>query len=148
MIVSSLHNSWRVEELHPAFKRLFDFVKKNDLLNMPLGQIKIDGDNLFINNVNPACVTQEEQVLEMHRDYIDVHILLEGEETIGWKAIEDIMHISKEYDKEGDYALSDDAPTAFVTLAPGQVCIVWPEDPHAPVIGKGKIRKLIGKVKI
>ena len=33
-----------------------------------------------------------------------------------------------------------------VDMAPGDVLIVWPEDPHAPVIGNGEIRKLIGKV--
>ena len=148
MIVTNLQNSERIESLHPAFKTLFDFVKNNDLLNMPLGKIELDGDNLFINNINPTCVDKESQVLEMHREYIDVHVLLEGEETIGWKAIEDIKNHTQEYEQEGDCALSDDKPTTFVNLKPGEVCIVWPEDPHAPVIGNGKIRKLIGKVKL
>ena len=44
------------------------------------GRIELDGDNLFINNVNPTCVKESEQVLEVHRDYIDIHILLEGKE--------------------------------------------------------------------
>ena len=56
MIVSNLQNSARVESLHPLFKQLFDYVKANDLLNAPLGRIELDGDNLFINNVNPECV--------------------------------------------------------------------------------------------
>ena len=148
MIVSNLQNSARVESLHPLFKQLFDYVKANDLLNAPLGRIELDGDNLFINNVNPECIPAEKQVLEMHRDYIDVHILLTGKETIGWKAIEDLNNITQEYQKEGDCALSDDQPTTFVTLQPGEFCIVYPEDPHAPIIGEGKIRKLIGKVKL
>ena len=33
-------------------------------------------------------------------------------------------------------------------MQPGEFAIVYPEDPHAPVIGEGKIRKLIGKVKL
>ena len=93
MIVSNLQNSARVEALHPLFKQLFDYVKANDLLNAPLGRIELDGDNLFINNVNPECIPAEKQVLEMHRDYIDVHILLTGKETIGWKAIENLKEI-------------------------------------------------------
>lgn len=148
MIVTNLNNSARIEPLHPLFKKLFDYVKSNDLLNAPLGRIDVQGDELFINNINPQCVPAEKQVLEMHRDYIDVHILLEGEETIGWKAIEDLQNITQEYQKEGDCALSDDTPTIFAKLKPGEVCIVYPEDPHAPVIGDGKIRKLIGKVKL
>ena len=92
MIVSRLENSSRIESLHPLFKQLFDYVKTHDLLNAPLGRIELDGDNLFINNVNPECVPADKQVLEMHRDYIDVHILLTGQETIGWKAVETLEH--------------------------------------------------------
>ena len=148
MIVSNLQNSERVEGLHPLFKKLFDYVKANDLLNAPLGRIELDGDNLFINNVNSECIPAEKQVLEMHREYIDVHILLTGKETIGWNAIEDLKNITREYQKEGDCALSDDRPTTCVTLQPGEFCITFPEDTHAPIIGEGKIRKLIGKVKL
>jgi len=148
MILSSLKDSSRIESLHPLFKTLFDYVKSHDLLNTPLGRIELDGDRLFINNVNPQCVDADKQVLEMHRDYIDVHILLEGAESIGWKPLEDIEHITQPYQKDGDCALSDDKPQVMVTLNPGDFLIVYPEDPHAPVIGKGKIRKLIGKVKL
>ena len=113
-----------------------------------LGRIEVDGDHLFINNVNPECVTSDQQVLELHHDYIDVHILLEGEEMIGWKALEDLQNETKAYSKEEDCALYSDRPTTYVSLLPGQFVIVYPEDPHAPVIGSGKIRKLIAKVKL
>ena len=92
--------------------------------------------------------TMSEQVLEVHRNYIDIHILLEGKERIGWKAIEDVNQLKQAYQEEGDCALYSDVPTTFVDLLPGQFAIVYPEDPHAPVIGEGKIRKLIAKVKI
>ena len=148
MIVSNLKNSQRIEGLHPLFKSLFDYVKTHDLLHADLGRIEIEGDRLFINNVNPECVAPEKQVLELHHDYIDVHILLEGAERIGWKALEDLQNETKAYSEEGDCALYSDVPTAYVDLLPGQFAIVYPEDPHAPVIGNGKIRKLIAKVKI
>ena len=54
----------------------------------------------------------------------------------------------KPYEANGDCALYSDAPTTFVDLLPGQFMIVYPEDPHAPLIGQGKIRKLIAKVKL
>lgn len=148
MIVSNLQNSERIESLHPLFKQLFDYVKTHDLLHTECGRIELAGDDLFINNVNPTCVSASDQVLEVHRDYIDVHILLEGKERIGWKALEDVTDLKQAYQKEGDCALYSDTPTSFVDLLPGQFLIVFPEDPHAPLIGEGKIRKLIGKVKI
>lgn len=148
MIVTNLNNTERIESLHPLFKKLFDYVKTHDILNTPCGRIDIDGDNLYINNVNPECIPAEKQVLEVHRDYIDVQILLQGNETIGWKALEDSKEEVKPYEKEGDCALYSDTPTTWIHLVPGQLAIFFPEDAHAPVIGEGKIRKMIAKVKL
>lgn len=148
MILTTLNDSQRIEPLHPLFKTLFDYVKQHNLLDAPLGRIEIDGDNLFINNSLAEGVARDAQVLEIHRKYIDVHILLEGNETIGWKPLGEINHFSKPYDEAGDCELSDDCPTTFVDMLPGHVLVVYPEDPHAPVIGNGKIRKLIGKVRV
>ena len=78
MIVSTLKHSERIVSLHPLFKTVFDYIKSHDLLNTPCGRIELSGDDLFINNVNPECVAAEQQVLEVHRKYIDIHVLLEG----------------------------------------------------------------------
>ena len=139
MIVTNLNNTERIEALHPLFKKLFDYVKTHDILNTPCGRIDIDGDNLYINNVNPECIPA---------DYIDVQILLQGKETIGWKALEDSKEEVKPYEKDGDCALYSDTPTTWIHLVPGQLAIFFPEDAHAPVIGEGKIRKMIAKVKL
>jgi YhcH/YjgK/YiaL family protein len=148
LIVSSVSHSDRIEKLHPLFARLFDYVRTHDLLHQPLGRIDIDGDRLFINNSEPTCLTADEQVLEVHRDYIDVHFLLQGEETIGWKDIDDVSNEVKAYDADADCALYDERATGYVTLHPGQFLVAFPEDPHAPIIGTGKIRKAIAKVKV
>nr|WP_302830118.1 YhcH/YjgK/YiaL family protein [uncultured Bacteroides sp.] len=148
MIVSNLKNVQRIEKLHPLFRVLFDCVKTHDLLHSDLGRIEISGDNLFINNLNLDCIESAMQILEVHRDYIDVHILLNGVETIGWKDFEDAPQEIKPYEKEGNCAQYSDVPTTFVTLYPGQFVVVYPEDAHIPIIGKGKIRKLVAKVKL
>lgn len=148
MIITTLRDANRYQSLHPLFAQLFDYVGSHDLLNTPLGRITVDGDRLYINNVNPQCVAAEEQKLEVHRNYIDVHILLEGHERIGWKPLDECKDLVQPYDAAGDCALYADRPTAYADLLPGHVCIVWPEDAHAPVVGSGKIRKLIAKVKL
>ena len=118
------------------------------MLHTECGRIDLRGDDLFINNVNPTLIPEEKQVLELHRDYIDIQILLEGKERMGWKAIEDLKEEVQPYDKEKDCALYSDRPTTFVDLVPGLFTIFFPEDPHAPIIGEGKVRKLIAKVRI
>lgn len=146
MIVGNLNESTRIEGLHPDFKHVFDYIKANDLLHAPLERIVLDGDRLFINNVQPDLVDQAVQPLEAHRQYLDIHVLLEGEERIGWRDLSDCGIPSREYDADADYMLFDIPASSYVDLKPGQFMIVWPEDAHAPVIGEGKVRKLIVKV--
>lgn len=148
MYIGKIERSARIEALHPGFKTLFDYVAKHDFDALPLGRIEVDGDNLYIMNLDIAGADKEAQPLEMHRKYIDVHILLGGADAIGWKPIESIEAYSQDYDESADCALSPDAPQFYVDMRPGDVCIVYPEDPHAPAISHGRIRKLIGKVKI
>lgn len=148
MVLSDLAHSERIELLHPLFPKAFAYVKSNDLLHAPLGRIEVDGNRLYINNINPECVEASQQVLEAHRQYIDIHILLNGEEVIGWKSLDEVTHESKPYDAESDCALYKEPASTYVHLHPGQFLIVWPEDAHAPVIGSGKIRKLIVKVRL
>lgn len=150
MIISDLNDSRRIEGLHPLFTKLFEYVKSHDMLQAPLGRHELDGDNLFINNSNPECKSREEQHLEMHYQYIDVQILLEGEETIGWKPTKDLKPetVVTPYVEKDDFALYHDIPTTYFDVHPGQFVIFYPEDAHAPIIGKGKIRKMVAKVRL
>lgn len=148
MIISNLKNSKHIEPLHPLFKVLFDYVKSHDLLHAEQGRIDIAGDDLYIVNVKTQGVKAAKQPLEAHRVYIDVHILLEGSERIGWKALENVEKETKPYEADGDCILYADTPTMWADLQPGEFVIVYPEDPHAPLVGNGEIRKLIGKVKL
>lgn len=148
MILTNLQNFKRYTSLHPMFEKVAEALANTDFMKEELGRIEICGDELFINNVQPTCVAQEEQPLEMHIDYIDIHVLLEGKEAIGYKATEEVEVYSQEYNKEGDCALTKEAATSVVNLLPGDMCIVYPEDAHAPIIGEGQIRKLIVKVKL
>lgn len=148
MIITTLDCASRYEALHPLFHTLFEYIRQHDLLHTELGRITVKGDDLFINNVAPQTTPVEQSVLEMHRSYIDVHVVLEGEETFGWLDLSDVKTFSKPYSAEGDCALSTNPSQNFVTLHPGQIAIVWPEDAHAPALGPGPLRKLICKVKL
>ena len=148
MIHSSLKYSSRIETLHPAFKTLFDYVNNNNLLNHEKGRIELDGDILYINSIEAELITPGAEILEMHKEYLDIHIPLDTSEIIGWKQSDKCKEINTDYNAENDYMLYNDKPTCYLTIEPGEFFIVYPEDAHAPLIGKGYIRKLIAKVKI
>lgn len=131
-----------MEKLNPLLKQLFDYVKSHDLLHTACGRIELDGDNLFINNSEPTCLTADQQVLEVHRKYIDVHILLEGKETIGWKALEDLEQEVQAYDEEKECALYADRPTTYIDLASGTICHCFSGRPSCSYHRKRKNKKI------
>lgn len=149
MILSTLNDSKRIEVLNPAFKTALDYIKSNNLLvSSQETQIKLDGDNLFINNSHVKGLKKEDQVLEIHRKYIDIHVLVSGSETIGWSPLEDCSKVKVAYKEDDDYGLYDQMAQTYVTLKPGDIFIAYPEDAHAPIISDGEIHKLIVKIRI
>lgn len=148
MILSTLDESVQVESLHPAFKRVFDYVKSLDLAVMEDGKIELDGDALFISHATVSGVEKSSQLLEVHKKYIDIHILLEGLETIGWLPTERLKEIKTPYDCDKDIAFYTDIPQCYIDMVPGDFMIVYPTDGHAPIIGDGTIKKLIVKISV
>lgn len=149
MIIANLRDAARYEALHPLLHKLFEYVATHDLSHVPAGRIELEGDDLFINVADSALRTREEQRLEVHRRYLDVHFPLSGPETIGWRALSTLdVQPDAPFDEAADFALYTAPAEAYATLQPGSFCIVWPEDAHAPIIGQGTLRKLIAKVKL
>ena len=149
MVIAHLNDSERYASLHPLFKQLFDYVKSHDLSQVPAERITLDGERLFINVADPTLKDPENQVLEVHRRYIDVHFPLTGEEIIGWSPMSVLTTESvNPFNEEDDYAIYAEQAQSYHTIDPGEFAIVWPEDAHAPIIGKGTLRKLIAKVLI
>ena len=146
MVLSNLNNRKELEKLNPLFKTLFEWLETHNMAEMPLGRHDILGDTLYVNNACPKVGTKEEMPLEAHRKYIDVQVILEGKETMGWKPLEEIEHWTTEYNEVKDVIFSDEKPENYVTLKPGQVAIFWPEDGHAPGIADAPVRKFIAKV--
>ena len=127
MIIDALKNSELAECLHPAFKLVFDYVKSHDLLQTAPGRIELDGGDVYINVVEPEGKDKSEAVLETHDEYIDIR---------------------GEYDVKDDIAFYTDEAAFCFTLHPGEFAVFFPQDGHAPCIGKGKMKKAIAKVKV
>lgn len=148
MIIAKLSDHNRYEALHPLFGKLFEYVATHDLSNAPAGRITLDGDNLFINVNDSRLVGRDEQKLEVHRKYIDIHIPLSTSEDFGWRHISTLGDSDAPFDEDNDFALYTAPSDKWFTLCPGEFCIVYPEDAHAPIVGTGEIRKLVAKIKI
>jgi YhcH/YjgK/YiaL family protein len=65
---------------------------------------------------------------EAHRLYLDVQVLMEGEETVVWSDIS-TLQLSMPYDPEKDKAMYVGEGSSM-TLRPGTCYVCWPEDGH------------------
>lgn len=148
MIVDDLSQANKYEALHPRFKQAFEFLTSNNLEALSLGKHTIDGDNLFAIVVNEDAVPMLESTsqFECHNQYIDIQYVFGGLETVGYKHRETCVEPRGEYNAEKDVLFYEDAPDFFFKLFPGQFGIYFPSDVHAPMIGDGKIRKVVIKV--
>ena len=148
MILSSLSQAERYVDLHPLFKRAFDYIRETDLYHMAPGRCPIVGDDLIAIVEHVPAKTKGMARLEAHRRYIDIQLVLEGNETMGWKPLSDCFNPVSEYSEENDIRFFHDAPASWVPVPPDHFCIFFPEDAHAPLVGSGKIRKVIFKVAV
>lgn len=148
MILSALSQSSRYAAMHPLFARAFDYIRDTDLFNLVPGRYNIVGDDLIAIVELVQGREKEMAKLEAHRRYIDIQLVLEGDEQMGWKPLTDCLNPVSEHSEEKDIRFFHDAPASYVPVPPDHFCIFFPEDAHAPLVGGGNIKKVIFKVAV
>lgn len=148
MIVDILKNSDRYEALHKNFTKAFEFLKRDDIATLTEGRYDIDGDNVFAIVAKDQGREKDAAQLEIHNKYIDIQMVLEGVDEMGWKARSACTKMVDEYDADDDIQFIADAPTSWTTTVPGHFAIFFPEDAHLPLIAKGIIHKVIVKIAV
>ena len=148
MIFSTLFQAERYTTLHPLFPRAFDFMRSTNLLALAPGIHPIVGDDLFAIVEQAPGRTRAEVQLECHRKYIDIQLVLEGVDEMGWKPLADCREPVADYSAEKDIRFFYDAPASWIATPPNSFCIFFPEDAHAPLVSNSNIRKVIFKIAV
>lgn len=148
MIFSTLSQSDRYAALHPLFGRAFDYIRDTDLYALAPGRYHIVGDDLIAIVEHVSGRTKEMARLEAHQRYIDIQLVLEGDEQMGWKPLADCYNPVSEHSVERDIRFFLDAPASWIAVPADHFCIFFPEDAHAPLVGNGPIRKVIFKIAV
>ena len=148
MIFSNISQSERYSALHPLFPQAFEYIRNTDLFALAPGRYKILGDNLIAIIEHLPGRTREMAKLEAHRRYIDIQMVLDGIEEMGWKPLADCYNPVSEHSMEKDILFFHDAAASWISTPPDHFCIFFPEDAHAPLVSSGQIRKVIFKVAV
>ena len=148
MILSTLSQADRYKSLHPLFPRAFEFIRNTDLTALKPGIHQIIDKQLFVIVEEAEGRTRAEAKLECHRKYIDIQLVLEGTDEMGWKPLADCHQPVSDYSEERDIRFFNDAADSWISTPANTFCIFFPDDAHAPLVSTGKIRKLIFKVAV
>ncbi|MDP3453395.1 MAG: YhcH/YjgK/YiaL family protein [Bacteroidales bacterium] len=146
MITDSLKGLDRYVNLHPRFQKAYEYISKNRLEDLKPGEYEISGREIYCTIWEGEGKGMELPKLEVHDSYIDIHILLEGSETIGFRDRGKCVGDNIPYDQTRDIAFLEEEPENFLILSPGNMAIIFPHDAHAPLIGEGIIKKAVVKV--
>lgn len=148
MIFSTLSQSSRYAALHPLFPRVFEFIRDTDLHALAPGRYPIVDESLFAIVEHVPGRTREMARLEAHRRYIDIQLVLDGVDEMGWKPLADCHNPVAEHSEEKDIRFFVDAPASWVAVPEGHFCVFFPEDAHAPLVAAGEVRKVIFKIAV
>ena len=148
MIFDTLDNAGRYEALHKNFAKAFHFLKRPDLASLTEGKYKIDGETVFAIIAKDQGRGKDEAQLEIHNKFIDIQLVLNGIDEMGWKARSACTEMVDAYDPENDIQFFADIPTAWATTLPNHFAIFFPEDAHLPLIAAGIIHKVIVKIAV
>lgn len=148
MILDTLAHADRYCALHPLFARAFGFLRATDLNALAPGKHDVQGEQIFA--IVEACPgrTRVEAKLECHRRYIDIQLVLEGVDEMGWKPVAACVDPATDYDDARDIRFFNDAPSSWVATPPGAFCLFFPDDAHAPLVGTDMIRKVVVKIAV
>jgi biofilm protein TabA len=148
MIFSALSQSERYAALHPLFPHVFDYIRNTDLFALAPGRYPIVGDDLFAIVEQVPGRRREMAKLEAHRRYIDIQLVLDGVDEMGWKPLAECLNPVSEHSLEKDIRFFLDAPASWVATPADHFCVFFPEDAHAPLVASGNIRKVIFKISV
>ncbi|MDO4584851.1 MAG: YhcH/YjgK/YiaL family protein [Planctomycetia bacterium] len=137
------------------------YLKQTDVASLPLGKTAVDGERIFLNIQEYLTKPAEEAVLEAHRKYIDLQIVLEGKEWMGYARYEKELPTLGEYDETADvqffpksvmpfWAPNAESPQKFLAT-PGTIAIFTPQDVHASQVWVEKpqnVRKMVVKCRV
>lgn len=149
MIFGNIHNLKEFPFLEEKVKECFEYAKSHNLVSYEEGGHEIDGERLFVNIVEYTTTKPEERFWEAHKNYLDVHVMLQGTEQIDLNFIQN-MDV-KEFVEKDDFLPMDGDKNSSVILRDGDFLICYPSDGHRTAVAvqePEKIKKAIFKVRI
>jgi YhcH/YjgK/YiaL family protein len=151
MILGDMRHWEREKRTYASvLQRAIEHVRGYNLATLPPGKYMLEGDAMFMLVQDAQTKPKHEHKAESHRKFVDIQLLIEGEERIGVSRLTQACVVSEDKLEESDVAFySDIDAESDIVLAPGMFAVFFPADVHRPccAVTEGMpIRKVVVKI--
>ncbi len=150
MIRDNIKNLSRYSFIHKDMDKVLEFLA--NINNMEIGRYQITDDvYMFVQEANTK--QEPDFYFEAHKNYMDIQLLLEGEETIYYNSVEN-CDVAVEYAPEKDIMFYNANTKKYLEesiLYPGDFAVYFADEPHCPACSNNnpsKIKKAVVKLKV
>ena len=134
--------------IHPNLDLALEHITPEFLASLRDNQrVELKGDLVYCTRFTYGTIPQEESFFEAHRRYLDIHIMVEGEERVDMNRPEDLK-LTDAQEGNDFYAYQGESWHSTV-LKPGEFLVVFPGDAHrikVQVDGPKTVSKAVFKV--
>ena len=134
--------------IHPNLDLALEHITPEFLAALRDNQrVELKGDLVYCTRFTYETIPQEESFFEAHRRYLDIHIMVEGEERVDVNRPEDLK-LTDAQEGNDFYAYQGESWHSAV-LRPGAFLVVFPGDAHrikVQVDGPRTVSKAVFKV--
>lgn len=132
----------------PALRDALLAAAAQDAAPFTPGKIRIDGETLYASSTRYTTEAREERRFENHRRYLDIQMLVSGEEQID-------VCLSYTPLPDGEYRGAEDIEFSLleenyvtIPLRPGEFLVLFPGEWHRPCLNPSAHREICEKIVI
>jgi biofilm protein TabA len=143
MIFDAVHHFKTYLSIHPLFKVVSDFLENRSLSSLPAGRLDIER-GVYVIKRDYITLDLQPPVLEGHRRSIDIHMVDEGSEVIGF-CNRDECTVVEPYNEEKDFE-NLDGTCGWLILNKGYFAVFFPQDAHIPGLHSDTLKQTVKKI--
>ncbi len=147
MILDKIENAAKYMGICSLIDEGLKFIIENDFARADTGKLILKDEQLYAMINEYQTKPESECKLEAHQKYIDIQLMVSGEEKIGFSTLKN-QQPSIPYNAEKDILFYDDE-VAFFKLTAGMFAIFFPDDLHQPGVqidDASAVKKVVVKV--
>ena len=153
MIVAKRKDAADYRGIHPMLDKALDCLNDEFLSTVGTETVHMDGKNLYATLNLFETMPDDKLFFEAHRAYLDIHVVLQGEERMDIADTAALSFDEAVSKPENDfYAYTDKNPAhQSIVLKNGDFLVAFPADAHrvkGQVDGPSDVRKVVFKIKL